>query len=40
MWKLLIIKGLGMWKYPLDATLMGLDMIHGPKAKNDGAAPR
>jgi hypothetical protein len=40
MMRQLIIKGLGMCKYPLNATLMGLDMIHGPKAKNGGVAPR
>jgi hypothetical protein len=37
---LLIIKGIGMYMYPLDATLMGLDTIHGPKVKNGGVAPR
>jgi hypothetical protein len=25
---------------PLDTTLMGLDTIHGPMAKNGGAAPK
>jgi hypothetical protein len=39
-WRILIIKSLGMFKYPLDATLMGLDTIHGPTTKNCGAAPR
>jgi hypothetical protein len=38
--QLQIIKGIGFCRYPLDASLMGLDMIHGPKAKNGGAAPR
>ena len=36
---LLIIKGLGTSKDPLDATLMGSHEIHGPKAKDGGAAP-
>ena len=35
---LLIIKGLGTSKDPLDATLMGSHKIHGPKAKDGGAA--
>jgi hypothetical protein len=39
-WQLLIIKGLGMYRYPLYAPLMGLDTIHGPKAKNGSAALR
>jgi hypothetical protein len=39
-WRLLIIEGLGAYMYPLDATLMGLDTINGPKAKNGGATPR
>jgi hypothetical protein len=30
---LMIIKDIRMFKYPLDATQMGLDTIHGPKAK-------
>jgi hypothetical protein len=38
--RLLIIKGLGAYKYPLGTTLMGIDMIHGPKAKNGGVTPR
>jgi hypothetical protein len=38
--QLLIIKGLGTYKYPLDATLMGLDTIHGPMPKNSGVTPR
>jgi hypothetical protein len=37
---LLIIKGLGTYKYPLDANLMGIYTIHGPKVKNGGATPR
>jgi hypothetical protein len=37
---LLIIKGMEMFKYPQDATLMGLDTIHSPKAKNGSAALR
>jgi hypothetical protein len=38
--QLLIIKGLGTCKYPLGHNLNGLETIHGPKAKNGGAAPR
>jgi hypothetical protein len=40
LWSILIIKGLGTCKYSQDATVMGLDTIHDPKAKNDGVAPR
>jgi hypothetical protein len=39
-WQLLIINSLGIYEYHLDATLMGLDMIHSPNAKNSGATPR
>jgi hypothetical protein len=39
-WWLLIIKVLGAYKYPLDTTIMGLDTIHDPNAKNGGATPR
>jgi hypothetical protein len=38
--QLLIIKSLGTCKYPLNATLMGLDTIHDPNAKNVSVAPR
>jgi hypothetical protein len=38
--RLLIIKGARTCKYLLYATLMGLDMIHGPKVKNGSAALR
>ena len=37
--RLLIIRGLGTSKDTLDATLMGSHKIHGPKAKDGGAAP-
>ena len=37
--RLLIIRGLGTCKDPLDATLMGSHEIHGPEAKDGGAAP-
>jgi hypothetical protein len=39
-WWLLIVKGLGMCMYPLDATLTNLDTIHGPKPTNGGATQR